>query len=69
MAITVKAPFQKDGLGGSVQALVEKSADLRKLVLEACERGSITVDQINAALLIDDISPELLEELLGAFDK
>ncbi|MGI9434339.1 MAG: RNA polymerase sigma factor RpoD [Geminicoccaceae bacterium] len=69
VAITVKAPFQQDGLGGSVQELVEKSADLRKLVLEAYERGSTTVDQINAALLNDDISPDFLEELMGAFDK
>ena len=69
MAFTVKAPFQKDGLGGSVQELVEESTDLRQLVLEACERGSITVDQINAALLNDDISPELLGELMKAFDE
>ncbi|MGI9434029.1 MAG: RNA polymerase sigma factor RpoD [Geminicoccaceae bacterium] len=69
MATTVRAPFQKDGLGGSVQELIEKSADLRQLVLGARERGSTSVDQINAALLNDDISPELLKELMGAFDK
>ncbi|MGI9449199.1 MAG: RNA polymerase sigma factor RpoD [Geminicoccaceae bacterium] len=69
MATTVKAPFQKDGLGASVQELVEKSADLRQLVLEACERGSTTVDRINAALLNDDLSPDLFEELMGAFDE
>ncbi len=56
-------------MGGSAQELVEKSADLRELVLRARERGLITLDQINAALLNDDISPDLLEELMGAFDE
>ncbi len=56
-------------MGGSAQDLVEKSADLRELVLRAREGGSITLDQINAALLNDDISPDLLEELMGAFDE
>ncbi len=64
-----QSAFPKDGLRGSVQELVEKSADLRQLVLGACERGSINVDQIKAALLNDDFSPELLEELMGAFDE
>ena len=67
VAATVRAPFEKDGTEGSVQKLAEKSADLRQLLLRAREHGSITLDQINAALLNDDISPALLEELMGVF--
>ncbi len=69
MAITVKAPFQENGLEGSVQELGEKSADLRLLMLGSSEHGSKTIDQNNAALLNDEISPELLEELMGTFDE
>ena len=67
-ATTIKAPSQKDGMAGSIQALVKRSADLRQLVLEARERGSVTLDQINAALPDDKNPPDLREELLGVFD-
>jgi RNA polymerase primary sigma factor len=66
---TVKAPPPKGGAKGSLQALISGSASLKRLVQQARERGTVTLDQINAALPEDDISPELLEELIGLFDE
>ena len=65
---TVKAPPPKGGKG-SIQALISGSAALKRLVQQARERGAVTLDQINAALPEDDLSPELLEELIGIFDE
>ncbi|MEM8949123.1 MAG: RNA polymerase sigma factor RpoD [Pseudomonadota bacterium] len=65
---TSKTPPPKQATGGSVQALISGSASLKRLVQQARERGSVTLDQINAALPEDDVSPELLEELIGHFD-
>ncbi len=65
---TVKAPPPK-GAKSSIQALISGSASLKRLVQQARERGTITLDQINAALPEDDISAELLEELIGIFDE
>ncbi|MGI9437160.1 MAG: RNA polymerase sigma factor RpoD, partial [Geminicoccaceae bacterium] len=39
-----------------------------RLVQQARERGTVSLDQINAALPEDEVSPELLEELIGVFD-
>ena len=65
---TAKAPPPKGGGKGSIQKLISGSASLKRLVQQARERGSITLDQINAALPEDEISPEILEELIGVFD-
>ncbi|MGI9491662.1 MAG: RNA polymerase sigma factor RpoD, partial [Geminicoccaceae bacterium] len=66
---TAKAPPPKGGAKESIQKLISGSANLKRLVQQARERGSITLDQINAALPEDDISPEILEELIGVFDE
>jgi RNA polymerase primary sigma factor len=68
-ASAVKMPPHKRGGGGSVHELIKNSANLKRLMLEARERGTISVDQINAALPDDDVSPELLEDLMTAFDE
>jgi RNA polymerase primary sigma factor len=52
-----------------VQSVINGSAGLKRLVQQARERGSVTLDQINAALPEDDISPEFVEELIGHFDE
>ncbi len=69
MATKVKVPFQKDNLGASAQELLEKSANLRQLVLEARECGSTTLDQINTALLDYDNSSDILDKLMDAFSE
>ncbi len=66
---TAKAPPPKGGAKSSVQTLIGGSANLKRLVQQARERGTVTLDQINAALPDDEISPELLEELIGIFDE
>ncbi|MGI9452081.1 MAG: RNA polymerase sigma factor RpoD, partial [Geminicoccaceae bacterium] len=66
---TVKAPPPKAGAKTAVQTLISGSASLKRLVQQARERGTVTLDQINAALPEDDVSPELLEELIGVFDE
>jgi RNA polymerase primary sigma factor len=66
---TTKAPPPKDAAGGTVQSVINGSASLKRLVQQARERGSVTLDQINAALPEDDISPEFVEELIGHFDE
>ena len=65
---TTKAPPPKKASGGTVQTLISGSASLKRLVQQARERGSVTLDQINTALPEDDISPELLEELISHFE-
>ncbi|MDH3660244.1 MAG: RNA polymerase sigma factor RpoD [Alphaproteobacteria bacterium] len=66
---TAKAPPPKGAAsGGTAQALIGGSASLKRLVQQARERGSVTLDQINAALPEDDVSPEVLEELITHFD-
>jgi len=66
---TTKLPPPKDASGGTVQSVISGSAGLKRLVQQARERGSVTLDQINAALPEDDISPEFVEELIGHFDE
>ena len=65
---TKTPPPPKDASGGTVQSVINGSAGLKRLVQQARERGSVTLDQINAALPEDDISPEFVEELIGHFD-
>ncbi|MGI9505733.1 MAG: RNA polymerase sigma factor RpoD [Geminicoccaceae bacterium] len=66
---TTKTPPPKEASGGTVQSVISGSASLKRLVQQARERGSVTLDQINAALPEDDISPEFVEELIGHFDE
>ncbi|MGH1482484.1 MAG: RNA polymerase sigma factor region1.1 domain-containing protein, partial [Geminicoccales bacterium] len=66
---TVKAPPPKGGAKSSIQTLISGSASLKRLVQQARERGTVTLDQISAALPEDDISPDLLEDLIGVFDE
>ncbi len=66
---TTKTPPPKEASGGTVQSVINGSASLKRLVQQARERGSVTLDQINAALPEDDISPEFVEELNGYFDE
>ncbi|MGI9508690.1 MAG: RNA polymerase sigma factor RpoD [Geminicoccaceae bacterium] len=65
---TTKAPPPKKTSGNAVQALINGSASLKRLVQQARERGSVTLDQINVALPEEDVAPELLEELISHFD-
>jgi prevent-host-death family protein len=44
------------------------SPNLKRLVVEALERGVVTVNEINAALREEEISPNRLDELIALFE-
>ena len=66
---TVKAPPPKGSKKGAVHDVIRGSASLKRLVQQARERGTVTLDQINNALPEDEVSPEILDELIGVFEE
>jgi prevent-host-death family protein len=54
---------------GRLQKLVGASPSLKRLVVQARERGVVTVDEINSALPEDEISPDQLDELIAMFEE
>ncbi len=65
-AVTAK-PKGKDDVGSSLEALMASAAPLRRLVTQAKARGSITLDQLNAALP-PDTNPEQIDELISGLE-
>jgi RNA polymerase primary sigma factor len=59
------------GKGGSDavgQDLIASSPALKRLLVQARERGVVTVDEINAALPEEEVSPDQVEELIAMFE-
>ncbi|MCE3248562.1 MAG: polymerase sigma factor RpoD, partial [Geminicoccaceae bacterium] len=59
------------GKGGSDpvgQDLIASSPGLKRLLVQARERGVVTVDEINAALPEEEVSPDQVEELIAMFE-
>jgi RNA polymerase primary sigma factor len=52
----------------TIQDLIGSAANLKKLLVQARERGVVTVDEINAALPEEEISPDQLDELIAMFE-
>ncbi len=65
-AVTVK-PKGKDDIGSSLEALMASASSLRRLVTQAKAKGSITLDQLNAALP-PDTNPEQIDELISGLE-
>jgi RNA polymerase primary sigma factor len=65
-AVTVK-PKDKDDVGSSLEALMASASSLRRLVTQAKAKGSITLDQLNAALP-PDTNPEQIDELISGLE-
>ncbi len=65
-AVTAK-PKGKDDSGSSLEALLASAPSLRRLVTQAKGRGSITLDQLNAALP-PDTNPEQIDELISGLE-
>jgi RNA polymerase primary sigma factor len=65
----VKAPPGK-GLaeGGPVQEMIGSTPALKRLLVQARERGTVSLDEINAALPDDDVSADQLDELIAMFE-
>ena len=60
------------GKGGSDpvgQDLIASSPALKRLLVQARERGVVTVDEINAALPEEEVSPDQLDELIAMFEE
>jgi RNA polymerase primary sigma factor len=67
-ASVLKPPPGKPVADNSAQELIGNSPALKRLVAQARERGFVTLDEINAALPEEEISPDQLDELIEMFD-
>jgi RNA polymerase primary sigma factor len=54
---------------GAVQDLIAGSQSLKRLLIQARERGVVSVDEINAALPEEDLSADQLDELIAMFEE
>jgi RNA polymerase primary sigma factor len=68
-ASTVKPPAGKALPEGAVQELISAAPAIKRLMIQARERGVVTVDEINAALPEEEISPDQLDELIAMFEE
>ena len=60
-------PAAKAHVGDGLEAILQSNPQLRRLVLQAKDRGSVTFDQLNAALPAD-FPPEQTEEVIQLLD-
>ncbi len=63
----VKPPAGK-GLESALQELISGVPAVKRLLVQARERGFVTHDEINAALPEDEISPDVVDELIAMFE-
>jgi RNA polymerase primary sigma factor len=72
-AVASEAPAPKPPAGkalseGTIQELISAAPGLKRLVVQARERGVVTLDEINSALPEDEVSPDQLDELIAMFE-
>ncbi len=60
-------PVTKPHAGDGLEAILQNNPQLRRLFLQAKERGAVTFDQLNAALP-QDFPPEQTEEVIQLLD-
>jgi RNA polymerase primary sigma factor len=60
-------PAPKAHVGDGLEAILQNNPQLRRLVVQAKDRGSVTFDQLNAALPAD-FPPEQTEEVIQLLD-
>ena len=68
-ATALKPPAGKALAEGTIQELISAAPSLKRLVVQARERGVVTVDEINAALPEEEISPDQFDELIAMFEE
>ena len=68
-APAIKPPPGKGGSDHPGQDLIGSSPGLKRLLVQARERGVVTVDEINAALPEEEVSPDQLDELIAMFEE
>ncbi|HET6467467.1 MAG TPA: RNA polymerase sigma factor RpoD, partial [Geminicoccaceae bacterium] len=54
---------------GLLRELAAASPSFKRLIAQARERAVITVDQLNAALPEEEVSPDVIDELIGALEE
>src|ERR671919_271428 len=54
---------------GLLMEVIGSSPGLKRLLVQARERGVVTVDEINAALPEEEVSPDQLDELIAMFEE
>jgi RNA polymerase primary sigma factor len=67
-ASAIKPPVGKALAEGTVQDLISATPNMKRLIAQARERGVVTLDEINAALPEEEVSPDQLEELIAMFE-
>src|SRR5918995_3365796 len=67
-ASAIKPPAGKGLPEGAVQELISAAPGIKRLIIQARERGVVTVDEINAALPEEEVSPDQLDELIAMFE-
>ena len=67
-ASALRPPAGKGLSEGSVQELISSAPALKRLMIQARERGVVTLDEINSALPEEEISPDQLDELIATFE-
>jgi RNA polymerase primary sigma factor len=68
-ASTIKPPAGKGLPEGTVQELISAAPGIKRLMIQARERGVVTVDEINAALPEEEVSPDQIDELIAMFEE
>jgi RNA polymerase primary sigma factor len=63
-----KTPAGK-GLEGALQELISNVPAVKRVLVQARERGFVTHDEINAALPEDEISADVVDELIAMFEE
>jgi RNA polymerase primary sigma factor len=67
-ASALRAPAGKGLPEGSAQELIGSAPALKRLIMQARERGVVTLDEINSALPEEEISPDQVDELIAMFE-
>jgi RNA polymerase primary sigma factor len=67
--VTAPKPPAGKGLEGALQELISNVPAIKRVLVQARERGFVTHDEINAALPEDEISPDVVDELIAMFEE
>jgi RNA polymerase primary sigma factor len=67
--VAAQKPPAGKGLESALQELISNVPAVKRVLVQARERGFVTHDEINAALPEDEISPEVVDELIAMFDE
>jgi RNA polymerase primary sigma factor len=67
--VTAPKPPAGKGLESALQELISNVPAVKRVLVQARERGFVTHDEINAALPEDEISPDLVDELIAMFEE